>query len=97
MESLLCEPAPKKSAQKPPEKLAPPPSRTIAAERQRVMDENRKDAEAVQKIVSDQNEKARLEEENKKLKALLEKANNVPDPVPESPRLKSATKPRLSP
>ncbi len=30
------------------------------------MEENRKEAEAAQKIVNDQNEKARLEEENKK-------------------------------
>ncbi len=76
--------------------MAPAPPRSTAAERQRVMEENRKDAEAAQKIINDQKEKARLEEENKKLKALLEKANNVSDPVSEFPRPKSATKPRLS-
>jgi hypothetical protein len=77
-------------------KMAPAPPRSTAAERQRVMEENRQDAEAAQKIVNDQKEKARLEEENKKLKVLLEKAKNVPDPVPESSRPKSATKRRLS-
>ena len=60
------------------------------------MEENTRKAEAAQKIVDDQKEKARLEEKNKKLKALLEKAKNVPDPVPESPSPKSDTKPRLS-
>ena len=33
------------------------------------MEENRKEAEAAQKIIDDQKEKARLEEENKKLNA----------------------------
>ena len=72
------------------------PPRTTGAERQRVMEENTRKAEAAQKIVDDQKEKARLEEENKKLKAQLEKAQNVPDPVPESPRPKSDKKGRLS-
>jgi gamma-glutamyl phosphate reductase len=72
------------------------PPRSTAAERQRIIEENRKDAEAAQKIVDDQKGKARLEEENKKLKAQLEKAKNVPDPVPKSPRPKSATKHRVT-
>ncbi len=58
--------------------------------------ENTKKAVEAQKIVDDQKEKARLEEENKKLKAQLEKAKNVPDPVPELPRPKSDKKGRLS-
>ena len=91
VECLLSETAPKKSAPNPPEKPAPPPPRTTAAERQRVME-----AEAAQKIVDDRKEKEQLEAENKRLKALLEKANNVSDPVPESPRPNSATKPRVS-
>ena len=65
VECLLGEPEPKKPAQKQPEKMAPAPPRSTAAERQRIIEENRKDAEAAQKIVDDQKEKAKLEEENK--------------------------------
>ena len=80
----------------PQDKPSPPSPRTTAAERHRVMEVNRKEAEAAQKIVDDRKEKEQLEAENKRLKALLEKANNVSDPVPESPRPKSATKHRVS-
>jgi hypothetical protein len=74
VESLLSEPEPKRPAQKKTGKKVSVPPRTTCAERQRVIEENRKDAEAAQKIVDDQKEKTRLEEENKKLKAQLEKA-----------------------
>jgi hypothetical protein len=49
VESLISEHPPKKAAQKQPEKIAPAPPRSTAAERQRVIEENRKDAEAAQR------------------------------------------------
>ncbi len=58
------------------------------------LEEKRKEVVTAQKIVYDQKEKARLEEENKKLRAQLEKekANKVPVLVAELPRQKSASK-----
>ena len=93
VESLLNEPPPKTIAQKKTGSAAP---HTPSQERQRVLEQNRKDAAAAQKIADDQKEKTRLEEENKKLRAQLEKAKSVPDPIPESPRPKAAKKMRLS-
>ena len=85
---LLSEPEPKKSAQKMPRHAPPAPPRTTCEERQRVLEQNKKDAYAAQKIVDAQKEKAILEEENKKLKAQLEKAKSVPDPILKLPRPK---------
>jgi hypothetical protein len=94
MESLLAALSPKKPSKEQENsalqsaKIAGGPNGT---ERQKELEEMRKEAEAAQKIVDDQKEKARLEEENKKLSAQLEKekSKKVPDPVAESPRKKS--------
>ena len=102
MESLLAEnEAPKKAtSNKAPDKhatTAKKQSGTAATERQRVMEENRKEAEAAQKIVDDQKEKARLEEENKKLKAELQKSKITATVTDDSPRTPSVPqKKRLS-
>ncbi len=93
IKNLLAEPSPNKPS-KSPTKPAPEPAKTASTKRQQELEEKRKEVAAAQKIVDDQKEKARLEEENKKLRAQLEKEKAKKDPVPvaELPRQKSASK-----